>query len=296
MRNGLIRWASVVWAAAVALIFTAPVAGREAAEAAPWVPAVIMRAPAYEWAYPSIICSFRISGNEPPCARGIFAFPYSSTVYGIFNEGPQRHSVRAFTSTGSLLATYPMPGGVILGDADFPAGGSGGDLAVVDVGSHELKAYGITGSFYGVIRTLPSDVVAYARGGHVTSYLYLGTASGVISRYSPTWSFLNSFGTGVPTGDLAAGHGYGGMWGDWVILGPSRAPTALRAYRATGSLYGTFAFPGNASRGAIYGGGYRTTMCSLRDMGTEMWVYMIETGGLMPVEPASLGKVKALFK
>jgi hypothetical protein len=294
MKKSVVNKGAAVLAAAAACSPLVSYGG--AGEATLWAPAALARAPAYEWSYPSIICSFRLSGKETPCARGIFAWPYSSTVYGIFNEGPQRHSFRAFTSTGSLLSTYPMAGGVVLGDADFLPAGSPGDLAVVDVGSHELKAYGITGSYYGVIRTLPSNVVAYARGGHVTNYLYLGTGDGWVSRYTPTWGFLNSFATGVPTADLAAGHGYGGMWGNWVILGPSGPPAALRAYTALGSLYGTFALPGNASRGAIYGGGYRTTMCSLRDMGTEMWVYMIETGGLMSVAPASLGRVKALFR
>jgi hypothetical protein len=29
-------------------------------------------------------------------------------------------------------------------------------------------------------------------------------------------------------------------------------------------------------------------MCCLRDLGNEMWAYVIDTGGLMAVEPASL--------
>lgn len=267
------RKASVAWAAAVALIFTCGALA----------------------AYPSIVSSFRVSGTTAPYARGIYTGGGSS-LGAIFYEGTGRHSFRIFTSTGSLTASYPMASGVRLGDADLPPEGYTGYLAVVDEGSHELKAYGMMGGFYHVIRTLPSDVVAYARGGHVTDYLYLGTSAGVISRYTPAWSFLNSFATGVPTADLAAGRGYAGRWGDWVILGPSRTPADLRAYDGRGGFYGSFALPGNASCGAIYSGRGRTTMWCLRNLGTAIWAYEINTGPLMAVEPTSLGRVKALFK
>jgi hypothetical protein len=267
------RRASVALAAAVALIFTAAaVAG-----------------------YPSIISSFRMSGVTPPYARGIFAREGSSTIYGIFYEGPYRHSLRVFTSTGSLVTTYHMPGGAILGDADYPPAGSPGHMAVVDVGYHDLKAYTITGDYLGVVSTLARSTVAYACDGREKRYIYLATNGGIVYRYSATWSIINSFATGVPTADLAAGPGYAGYWGNWVILGPAERPAGLRAYTASGSFYGTFALPGNASQGSVYGGGNRTTMVSLRNLGEEMWVYVIDTGPLIAVEPASLGKVKALF-
>ncbi len=290
------RRASVALTAAVALIFFTAVSSSEASATKAWAPTKVSRAPAYDWPYPSIISSFRMSGATVPYARGIYTGGGSS-LGAIFYEGTGRHSFRIFTSTGSLTASYPMAGGVRLGDADLPPEGYTGYLAVVDEGSHELKAYGMTGSFYRVIRTLAADVVAYARGGHVIDYLYLGTRTGVIRRYTPAWSFLNSFATGVPTADLAAGRGYNEYWGNWVILGPSRAPAAIRAYRGeAGSFYGSFALPGNASCGAIYSGRGRTTMWCLRNLGTAIWAYELDTGPLMAVEPASLGKVKALFK
>jgi hypothetical protein len=37
-------------------------------------------------------------------------------------------------------------------------------------------------------------------------------------------------------------------------------------------------------------------MWCLRDLGTEIWAYEIYTGPLMEVEPASLGRIKALYK
>jgi hypothetical protein len=274
MKTGVVRKTSVALVAAVALFFVAGAFSQP----------------------PEIISSFRMSGVTPPYARGIFAREGSSTIYGIFYEGPYRHSFRVFTSRGSLVATYPMPGGALLGDADYPPVGSQGHLAVIDEGTHDLKAYSITGNYLGIVSTVPRSTVGYACGGEGNRYAYLADNGGVVYRYSPTWSIINSFATGVPAADLAASRGYADMRGDWVILGPAEPPAALRAYTASGSFYGSFALPGNSSRGSVYGGGNRTTMVSLRNLGKEMWVYVIDTGSLTAVEPASLGKVKALFK
>ena len=169
-------------------------------------------------------------------------------------------------------------------------------FGVVDEGTHELKVYATSGSYVGVARTLAPDVVGYAVGTNVKTFIYLGTSAGVISRYSLTWTFINSFATNTPLGDLAAGRGYNGMWGDWVYLGPSQPPPYIKVYLATGSLYGSFALPGISSCGAMYKGRDRTYMWCLRDNGSERWAYQIDTGPLMALEPESLGRVKAMFK
>jgi hypothetical protein len=186
-----------------------------------------------------------------------------------------------------------MSGGMMLGDADLPPAGYSGYFAVVDDGSHELKAYNTGGSFYGAIRSLPSDVVGYGVGGHVTNYVYLGTRAGVVYRYTPTWSFLTSFSTGVEIADLAAGQGYKGYWGDWLEVGPARSGEPVRVYPGGGYLYGSFALPGVRNSGAC--AGYRSAYSCLRDLGTEIWAYLVDLGPLMAVQPASLGRVKALF-
>ncbi len=241
--------------------------------------------------YPSIINSFRMSGTTAPYARGIYVG--SSEVGGIFYEGPGRHSFRVFTVIGSLTATYPMPGGVMLGDADGAPVGSPG-FAVVDEGSHELKAYGMTGSLYGVIRSIPSDAVAYARGGYTNSYLYLGTNAGVVFCYTSSWSLVNSYSTRAAIADLAAGFGYRYSWGDYLHVGPRQAADPIRVYLGpVGVMAGSFTLPGIRSCGAVH---YGQSYWCLRDLGTEIWAYHVAISGLMDIEPASLGKVKALFK
>ena len=270
MKTSIGRSAGVALAAMVALIATAALAD-----------------------YPSIISSFRMSGKAAPYARGIYTYS-SSSLGGIFYEGPGRHSFRIFTATGSLTATYPMAGGVMLGDADRPPEGYGGYFAVVDEGSHELKAYSMTGSFYRAIRTLPSDVVAYARGGYTKDYLYLGTNNGVVFCYTPSWSLLNSYSTGVAVADLAAGYGYRYYWGDYLDVGSKRAGDPIRVYKGpAGVMAASFTLPGIRSCGAVRSG--QSYWC-LRDLGTEIWAYHVAISGLMEVQPSSLGRVKALFR
>jgi len=41
---------------------------------------------------------------------------------------------------------------------------------------------------------------------------------------------------------------------------------------------------------------YTSFYWGLRRAGTQLWVYEVFLGGGMPVAPASLGRVKALFK
>ena len=263
------RWASVACLAAVALFFTTAAFAD----------------------VPSILSSFRMSGTAPPYARGIYGGYWDAG--GIFYEGPGRHSFRIFTTAGSLTATYPMAGGVMLGDADRAPEGYAG-FAVVDEGSHELKAYGMTGSLYGVIRTLSSDTVAYARGGYTKDYLYLGTSNGVVFCYTPSWSLANSYSTGIAVTDLAAGYGYGHYWGDYLDVGSRQAGDPIRVYYGPGGvMVASFALPGIRSCGAVRSG--QIYWC-LRDLGTEIWAYRVAISALMGVEPASLGKVKALFK
>jgi hypothetical protein len=207
----------------------------------------------------------------------------------------RKPAVRAGHTSGSLVSRVRLPGAVKLGDADFtPEGYSSGYFAVIDEASQDLKLYSTAGSFYSVIRTLPGDVVAYGRGGHVTPRLYLGTRNGVISRYTTNWSFLNSFATAVPIADLAAGSGYRYAWGDYLEVGSRQAAEPIRVYFGySGHLCDSFTLPGVRNCGAIGGG---DSYWCLRDLGTEIWAYGVRIAALMEVQPASLGRIKALYK
>jgi hypothetical protein len=273
MKTSTVRKASVALAAAVALIFVAAAALAD---------------------YPSIISSFRMSGVTPPYARGIYGG--SSGVGGIFYEGPGRHSFRVFTSGGSLVATYPMPGGVMLGDADNPPQGyPSGAFMVVDEGARDVKVYNSSGSFLGVWKAVPPNTVGCAVGGYMEKLIYLGTSDGVVSVHTYSGSFITSFATGVPLADLGSAAGYRG-WGEYMYLGPARSGDPVRVYN-WGSICGTFHLPGLRNAGTVmpHAGGSIWSWC-LRNTGTEIWAFRVQIGYMMPVEPASLGRIKALYK
>ena len=272
MNTLITRRASVALAAAVAFII---------------VPAAFSQPP-------EIISSFRMSGVAPPCARGIYGD--NLIVGGIFYEGPGRHSFRVFTSGGSLVATYPMPGGVMLGDADNPPQGyAAGTFAVVDEGARNVKVYSVTGSFVGVWKAVPPNTVGCAVGGYMEKLIYLGTSDGVVSVHTYSGSFITSFATGVPLADLGSAAGYRG-WGEYMYLGPARSGDPVRVYN-WGSMCGTFHLPGltNAGTTMPHAGASIWSWC-LRNAGTEMWAYKVQVGHMMAVEPASLGRIKALYK
>jgi hypothetical protein len=272
MKTRVVRKAGVAPAAAVALVLAATASAD----------------------LPSIISSFRISGTTPPYARGIYG-SYGN-VGGIFYEGPGRHSLRVFTSGGSLVATYRMPGGVTLGDADNPPEGyPAGTFAVVDEGADNVKVYNMNGSFVGVWRAVPANTVGYGCGGYGTPLIYLGTSDGAISVHTYAGSFITSFATGVPLADRGAAGGYRG-WGSYVYLGPARSGDPVRVYHFS-SICGTFHLPGLRNAGTVmpHAGGSIWSWC-LRNTGAEIWAYRVQVGYMMAVEPASLGRVKALFK
>jgi len=140
----------------------------------------------------------------------------------------------------------------------------------------------------------PADAVAIGVGGREADYVYLATRGGLIRRYSSGGSFLNSFNTGIDVRDLAASGGYYQWWGNFVQVAPRGLPGPIYSYRSTGSLEGSFALPGTGNLGAE--GISDSFYWCLRRVDTRLWVYYVFLGGGMPVKPASLGKVKALYK
>ncbi len=252
------------------------------------VTALTLASTAYAY-LPTIISSFRMSGTAPPYARGNYG------SYGIFYATDGDNYLYKFNTVGSLISAVRLPGAVRLGDADYhPPGYPSGTFGVVDEGANNVKVYSFDGSLVGTWRAAPSNTVGYGVGGHMEDIYYLGTRDGVISVYNDRGSFVNSYATGVPTADLAAGMSYLGYPGYYLFLGPSRIGDPVRVYIGYGSLCGTFKLPGLYNVGAITF--VKADYWCLRHTGTEIWAYHVNVGPFMAVEPASLGKVKALFK
>jgi hypothetical protein len=243
--------------------------------------------------YPEIVTACPAPQCPTNAATGIaFVGPYIYVIAGTDVNYLYKYAYPA----GSFVASYPLAGAQVLAEADIPpAGYPYTDFGVVETADSTLKIYDTVGSFVGVAHRTPPEAVAYGVGGHVTNYLNLATRDGVVYRYLPDWSFLNSFSTGVRVGALAAGHGYGGMWGDWIYVGELDSGT-YRVFSTNGSLYASFILPGTASRGAVYQAYSRSRMWCLQIVNSIPWAFEVETGPLMDVDPASWGRVKALYR
>ena len=280
MKATIVRSASVALAAAVALFFLAA---------------------AYA-DLPSIVSSFRMSGTAPPYARGIYygySYPYA-VVYGIFYQSAGNNYLYTFTTVGSLLSTVKLPGAVRLGDADAPPEGySGNYFAVVDDGALNVKIYTTTGSYVGTLFAVAPKTVGIGIGGHLAKHIYTITEEGIVSRYSPYGSFAASYATGVKAADIAAAYGYRYEWGDYIYVGPAQQYDPVRVYDMLSgcSLVGSFNMPGLTNAGAVVGGGTNTTFYwNLRRMGADIWAHKTRVTALMEVHPASLGRIRALYK
>jgi hypothetical protein len=265
------RRASVALAAAVALFFVS------AAFSQP----------------PSIISSFRLTGATPPGPRGIHL--YGTSIFVISYNRPNENYLYQYSWQGSFISSFILPGARALGDADrLPGTYPSYYFAVVDTGANDVKIYTTAASLVGTFFPPPPGTVAIGVGGHVVDLVYYADAGGVIYLYSPQGSFIRSFATGVATGDLTASGGYAYRWGYFVQLSPRGAPGPIYSYTEGGSLFGSFILPGTRNCGAMVL--QPSNYYCIRQVSTELWIYSVYLGTGMPVEPASLGKVKALYK
>jgi hypothetical protein len=271
MNKLLARRASVALVAAVAVFFVSAAFSRP----------------------PEIVSSFRLSGAAPPNPRGIHFY---NSAFVISYTAPGVNYLYKFSLQGSFLSSVRLPGANVIAETDrLPETYPREYFSALDTGTRDVKIYTTTGSLVGTFMAAPADAVAIGVGGHVTDYVYLATRGGLIRRYSPRGSFISSFNTGINVRDLTASGGYAYEWGYFVQLAPRGLPGPIYSYRVYGgSLAGSFALPGTRSLGAE---GIRIShYWSLRRVNTRLWVYRVYLGQGMPVEPASLGRIKALYK
>jgi len=270
MKKLAARKTSVALAAAVALIFVS---------AAFSIP-------------PEIIGSFPLTGATPPSPRGIH---YYNAVFVISHTAPGYNYLYQYSLQGSFISSFLLPGANVISETDcLPGTYPRSYFSAVDTGTHDVKIYTTAASLVGTFMATPADTVAIGVGGHVVDYVYLAASNGLIRRYSPEGSFLSSFNTGVAVGDLAASGGYYNYWGYFIQIAPRGAPGPIYTYTGAGSLFGSFSLPGTASYGAEVL--YTSFYSCLRQVGSALWVYRVDLGRGMAVEPASLGRVKALFR
>ena len=245
---------------------------------------------------PEILASYPLRGATPPNPRGIH--PYGSSLFITSHTGPGVNYLYEFTFQGSFISSMRLPGANVIAETDrLPGTYPRSYFSAVDTGTHDVKIYTTAASLVGTFMATPTDAVAIGVGGHVVDYVYLASSGGLIRRYSPEGSFLSSFSTGVAVGDLAASGGYETRWGYFVQIAPRNLAGPIYSFWSmytAGSLAGTFSLPGSRSCGAVVmqPSAYRC----IRRVSTEFWVYYVHLGQGMAVTPASLGRVKALFR
>lgn len=271
MKTQVVRKAGVAWAAVVTLIFAA------AAFAG----------------YPSIVSSFPLTGATPPDPRGIHHTGNNIHVISVDKTG--ENYLYRFTWDGSFISSVILPEAHVLADADhLPEPYPIHYFGAVDIISNDVKIYNTDGSFVGTFLQAPTNTVAFGVGGHVFDYVYFATREGVVFRYTSEGSLMSSFATGIEPGDVTGSGCYGGAWGDYVQITPRGLPGPILSYYArSGVLVDAFQLPGLRNSGSLC---FKTVYYCIRVETEGTWVYKVDLGRGMAVEPASLGKVKALFK
>ncbi|MGD8718103.1 MAG: hypothetical protein PVH29_04695 [Candidatus Zixiibacteriota bacterium] len=253
--------------------------------------AVAVGAPAFG-APGDIISSFTV---QTPALWIAGVYRDGAYVYFAVSWAPVRYdSVYKYTPDGALVDfitfnrpnNYPIndPDHSRLGDGYMTAGTEGDFLITYDL---------TTGRWVENTEIGISDIMGYAYRGDGARFAFAMDDAGIVYKFNPAWNVVASFPWG---GALAATRYYDGRAGNYVIVNGNPADV----YTGAGSLVGTF--PSSVSQGCVCGPGYPASW------GTTFWnygrvsadtymIYQIDLGnGLTAVEPASLGKVKALYR
>ncbi len=247
-----------------------------------------------------VLHHFNMSGNIFPVAAGVYRD--DAYVFGTFFTG-NGGELRRYTSAGSLINSFPLAGAVApLDPGPSPRGSN--YITVLDAGT-ALRTYETaTGSFISSVAVPTSSGYAYVPGGE---YIYLA-ASPYVHRYTTAGSHISSFNVGDDAGTLAATPYFDSLAAEYVIVLPaSRGVHPALVYTGDGSFVSSFTFSGpypdmDYRLGASVGEGYPSSA------GPTLWLtlqtdfiwrsaYEIDLGnGRIAVAPASLGRIKALFK
>lgn len=229
----------------------------------------------------------------------ISSFPWSE-ARNIYRDGNYVYSVagantlRRYTVGGSLLGTVTLSRLTTPGDADHSPSGPG-YFAVIERSSVIFEYVVSSGSFVQSFAAAPGTL----GGGYFpgATYVYIHV-SPYVFRFTTAGSLVGSFLVSYSAGPLAATNRFNDVAGDYVIVG-SRIALSASVYTGTGSFVRSFVIPA-VTYGCVCGAGApsargTTYWCNLR-MGTDFAAYQIDLGNTTAVAPASLGRVKALFR
>lgn len=246
----------------------------------------------------SVISSFYIADNYHYWAFGVARD--SSYVYYV---------IQGITPAFELHYRHPSgtPRGMIYFGA-WPAGHADADASILGPG-YFADIYTVnsvravtdfdlaTGS--AVASWAPfSNMIGYACNAEL-GIRYVGDGNGYVNRYNSAGSLLSSFPTSAGIYGLAASEEFGGNHGEYVIVTKSGN---LYVYSAQGVELASvkMPLPGSVSEcacGPGYPSEYGTTLWGVGLAGNyDSYVFQLSLHNATVVEPASVGRIKALFR
>jgi hypothetical protein len=242
----------------------------------------------------SVLSSFKMTGAETPRANGRYRdWTY---VYGIlYSAGPDY--LVTYTPAGSVVRSATLARAQTPRDADHSLLGSG-YVDVFDYGKKMLLTYKKDAEFVKA-KPLPSDTTAYAYIPGSSKYFV--ARDEMVFRYTTDDVLVNKFYVGGYIGGLAATPAYDGKNGEYVIIGRSGVGGYSYVYTGAGSLVDSFIVPGTGTYASIVGRAnpkkYQRAYWCVQQIGSDRWAYQVDVEATAPaVAPASIGKVKALYR
>ncbi len=232
---------------------------------------------------------FRLSGTNMPYVTGILC-RYEPYYGALYSTGPDY--LLQYNAMGSIIGSYVLNNCMAPADMDTWLGSR--NFSVLDTGRSALLEYVLTtGSFVGS-RPVPANTKGYAALWSSRRFLAIGTS---VYQYDGNWSIVNSFNTGMDIGAIGATDKFLNRTWPTVIVAPWGPGPFHCYYVSNGSHAASFSVPGSGTRGAhCYGPTEPIYFYCNRVTPGGMYLYRVDIEGYSNVEPASLGRVKALFK
>jgi hypothetical protein len=245
------------------------------------------------WSVVSVISSFKVSGAGGPYALGVYRD--SRYVYEIMYASPTP-TLRRYTPAGKLLSVEVLNGVKVLRDAGRSDLGAG-YFSALDADNGRLVTFTKAGSFVSA-REVPRDARGYARRRGEREF-YLGRGP-YVYFYSVSGNVGSSFHAASYVNDLAVTDFFGGEAGGYVLVGYVRANEPVRVYTHSGSLVMYFSLSGVYNRGAECGRAvparYRRSYWCNRRCADGTYAFQVDIGYTVAVAPASVGKIKAIYR
>jgi hypothetical protein len=245
----------------------------------------------------SIISSFWVADN------------WYSFAYGVARDGTYLCWVKEERSPayGLKYVNYGGGSGTVYIGA-FPAGHGDADASILgpgyfaDIytvgGVQTITDYDLAdGSIVGSWAPL-NAMIGYAYNPAL-GIRYVNDESGYLYRYDAAGSILSSFRTGIP-GGIGATSEFAGNQGEYVI---ATGGGSWSVYDSAGTQIEVVLFPWEHSSlhecacGPGYPSGYGTTLwCNVEIAHGDTYLCQISLHNATSVEPASVGRIKALYR